>query len=168
MTTIKSNILDFENYHVTQSGKIFNLVTGLVLKQQTLSNGYLRVGLHSHGKQKKKSVHRLVAEAYIPNPNNLPCVMHLDDNPRNNHSSNLRWATHQENIKDRDSKGRQAKGERSGHFGHFGEKHNRSKLSDAQRKEISNKYSTGNYRYKELSSEYGVSQRQIGNIVKTF
>ncbi len=166
--TTKSNILGFENYHITRSGEILNLVTGLLLKQQEQANGYLRVGLHSDGKQKKKLVHRLVAEAYLPNLNNLPCVMHLDDNPKNNHVSNLKWCTHQENMKDRNSKGRQAKGKRHGSFGKFGETHNCSKLSNSQRKEICNKYSTGNYRYRELSSEYGVSQRQIGNIVKTF
>lgn len=168
MTIIKSNIPGFENYYVTPDGKVFNLNTGLCLKFRKHPHGYFRVCLYGNKKPKMKLVHRLVAGTYIPNPNNLPCVMHLDDNPTNNSISNLRWATHQENMKDRNSKGRQAKGKRHGSFGKFGETHNCSKLSNSQRKEICNKYSTGNYRYRELSSEYGVSQRQIGNIVKTF
>ncbi|PXV62627.1 HNH endonuclease [Dysgonomonas alginatilytica] len=168
MTTIKSNIPGFDNYYVTLDGKVFNLNTGKYLKPQKHPRGYLRVCLYADLKPKMESIHRIVAKAYLSNPNNLPCVMHLDDNPKNNHVSNLRWATHQENMADRDSKDRQAKGELHGHYGKYGEKHNASKLSDTERKEICKKYSTGNYRYRELSAEYGVSQRQIGNIVKTF
>lgn len=168
MTKIKSNIPDFDNYHVTADGRVFNVNTGLYLSPYKHPNGYLLLCLYVDGKKKLMSVHRLVAIAYLPNPKDLPCVMHLDDNKENNNVSNLRWATHQENMADRDSKNRQAKGERSGHFGHFGEKHNRSKLSDAQRKEICQKYSTGNYKYRKLSAEYGVSMRQIGCIVNQF
>jgi len=46
-----------------------------------------------------KSVHRLVALAYIPNPNNYPIVRHLDNNKYNNHVSNLEWCTHSTNTK---------------------------------------------------------------------
>lgn len=85
-------IKNFENYEVTCSGEVINTKTGRVLKQ-IKQHGYLRVGLCRNGKQKLFSVHRLVAEAFIPNPNNLPCVNHKDENPLNNNVENLEWCT---------------------------------------------------------------------------
>lgn len=58
---------------------------------------HLRVGLSKEGKTKKFFVHRLVAEAFIPNPNNLPIVNHKDENPQNNCCDNLEWCTHKYN-----------------------------------------------------------------------
>lgn len=59
---------------------------------------YHRYYLHKKGEKNKWfSCHRLVAEAFIPNPENKPCIDHIDGNPENNTVSNLRWVTHQEN-----------------------------------------------------------------------
>lgn len=60
-------------------------------------NGYYRVRLWKNGKVKWFSVHRLVAETFLPNPNNLPCVNHKDENKLNNHVSNLEWCTYEYN-----------------------------------------------------------------------
>lgn len=54
---------------------------------------YLFVGLHKDNKVKLRNVHRLVAEAFIPNPYNLPCVNHKDENKTNNNADNLEWCT---------------------------------------------------------------------------
>lgn len=54
----------------------------------------------------KTDVHRLVAKAFIPNPDNKPCVLHADDDPQNPDVSNLRWGTHLENSQDMVDKGR--------------------------------------------------------------
>lgn len=59
--------------------------------------GYLRVNLRKDGEVKKFRVHRLVAEAYIPNPDVLPQVDHIDENKSNNHASNLRWCANKDN-----------------------------------------------------------------------
>lgn len=59
---------------------------------------YLRVDLYSHSKRKRVAIHRLVAEVFIPNPDNLPFVDHIDGNPHNNSVSNLRWVTRQQNV----------------------------------------------------------------------
>ena len=62
-------------------------------------DGYFKVNLSEGGKKKRVLVHRLVAEAFIPNPNNKPTVNHIDGNKQNNDLSNLEWATHSENRK---------------------------------------------------------------------
>jgi hypothetical protein len=63
------------------------------------NNGYKIVGLKKERtKSKKFSVHRLIAETLIPNPNNLECVDHIDGNKQNNHPSNLQWITRGKNV----------------------------------------------------------------------
>lgn len=64
-----------------------------------LARGYLRLCLYKNNKQYKRVVHRLVAEAFIPNPNNYPTVDHIDRNRQNNKVTNLRWCTLSDNMK---------------------------------------------------------------------
>lgn len=68
-----------------------------MLKHAVDRNGYARVYLTKYGKTKSKLVHRLVAEAFIPNPDNLPEVNHKDENKLNNSVDNLEWCTHKYN-----------------------------------------------------------------------
>ena len=63
------------------------------LKPQLKKNGYLQVGLHDKNNHKYVNIHRLVAEAFIPNPDNLPEVNHKDEDKTNNHVNNLEWCT---------------------------------------------------------------------------
>lgn len=69
------------------------------IAKQSASTNYYRVTLTKNGKQKSTDVHRLVAEAFIPNPENKRTVNHKDGNKLNNHISNLEWATYSENAK---------------------------------------------------------------------
>ena len=62
------------------------------------SKGYLRVNLFKNNKGKTHKVHRLVAEAFIPNPNNYPQVNHKDENKANNNVDNLEWCTNKYNV----------------------------------------------------------------------
>ena len=73
---------------------------GLIMKQNDSGNGrgYMSVILCLNGKIKKYLVHRLVAQAFIPNPDNLPEVNHKDENPGNNNVTNLEWCDHSYNI----------------------------------------------------------------------
>lgn len=61
-------------------------------------NGYLIVGLKGHGKKSNRYVHRLVANAFVPNPHNLPVVDHVDHDKTNNTASNLCWVTQRDNV----------------------------------------------------------------------
>lgn len=81
-------------YQVTKTGDVVR--NSRVLKT-TIRNGYKSVCLSIDNIKQTHYVHRLVAETYIPNPHNLPCVNHIDGNKENNHVSNLEWVTHKEN-----------------------------------------------------------------------
>lgn len=86
----------FENYAVSTNGDVKNIKTGRVLKGRPDKDGYLRVSLYTDGVCYEQYIHRLVAEAFIPNPENKPTVDHIDRNRKNNLYSNLCWATHKE------------------------------------------------------------------------
>ena len=94
-------ISEFPNYMVSSCGRVMNIRTFKVLKPATNSKGYLYNDLYSNGETSRKRIHRLVAEAFILNLTNLPCVDHKDRNEQNNHISNLRWCTKRENNQNR-------------------------------------------------------------------
>ena len=71
---------------------------GRTLKPKNSGGGYLQVGLYKNGIVKNKLIHRLVLEAFVENPNNLPEVNHKDENKTNNDLSNLEWCTRKHNM----------------------------------------------------------------------
>ena len=81
------------DYEITEDGEVINKHNGHVVKPQPNSKGYLRVSIGG----KLKFVHRLVAEKYIPNPENKPQVNHKNRIKTDNRIENLEWATNQEN-----------------------------------------------------------------------
>ena len=89
------NIEDFENYEVSNLGKVRNTKTGRILKSCN-HGGYVIVGLSSKCKGKTFPIHRLVAKAFIPNPTNKLHINHIDKNTLNN-VNNLEWNTALEN-----------------------------------------------------------------------
>ena len=91
-------VIGFEEYLVSPNGEVFSCKTNKTLKLQKMTNGYLFVALRKNGKTFQKTVHRLIAEAFIPNKNNLPCVDHIDGSRTNNNVNNLRWCTQQQNL----------------------------------------------------------------------
>ena len=88
-------------YKVSNTGKVksFQRNREKLLSDKYYENGYLRASLSKNKEKKKVLIHRLVAETFIPNPENKPEVNHIDGNKKNNNASNLEWCTHCENIK---------------------------------------------------------------------
>ena len=72
---------------------------GQIIKSHLTHRGYCAIGVTKNNKHKNFSVHRLVAEAFIPNPENLPQVNHKDGNRSNNNVLNLEWCTCSQNLK---------------------------------------------------------------------
>ena len=92
------DIKGFERYQITDDGRVWSKISNKYLAFKKHVDGYLRVTLcGTDGLKKTIGVHRLVAEAFIPNPNNLPQVNHKDENPDNNNYSNLEWCSVQYN-----------------------------------------------------------------------
>ena len=93
------NIKGYEGlYKVSSYGRIMTVRKNAILcPAKTISNG-LTVSLSKNGKVEKRQVSRLVAAAFIPNPDNKPCVDHIDGVRFHNFVENLRWCTYDENM----------------------------------------------------------------------
>ena len=108
------DVKDFEKlYQISNLGNVRSLDTiinckgakgidehlrkGRILKKHKGTTGYYYINLSKNSKIKQVRVHRLVAETFIPNPNNLPCVNHKDGNKLNNNTSNLEWCSYSYN-----------------------------------------------------------------------
>lgn len=71
---------------------------GIILKQSLKKDGYYQVVLQVYGKHLYRRVNRIIAQAFVPNPNDKPICDHIDNNPLNNKADNLQWLTNAENI----------------------------------------------------------------------
>ena len=85
-------------YQVSTWGRVYNVLANKMVHTEVTKKGYLRVDLFKNGTRKHHKVHRLVAKAFIPNPNNKPQVNHIDGNKQNNSITNLEWVTNRENC----------------------------------------------------------------------
>ena len=85
------------NYLISDDGQVYSEISKKLLSPYKNHGGYLNVHLFINGKEVKKGVHNLVAEMFIPNPDNKPTVNHKDGNKENNRHWNLEWATQSEN-----------------------------------------------------------------------
>ena len=85
-------------YRVSNKGRLIGMRSGKILKTRLNKDGYVCVTLGSNTKRLVRRVHRLVAENFIPNPNNYPEVNHIDFDRANNNITNLEWITHEQNV----------------------------------------------------------------------
>ncbi|AFE88048.1 putative HNH endonuclease [Lactococcus phage ASCC531] len=74
----------FENYEVSNLGKVRNIKSGRILKPSLIQSGYLVHGLYGNNKKKYLFLHKIIATAFIDNPDEKPCVNHIDENKLNN------------------------------------------------------------------------------------
>lgn len=114
--------------------------------------GYMRVRLDG----KTKFIHQIIAENFIPNPNNLPQINHIDGNKLNNNSNNLEWVTNQEN-RDHAVKNRLIA---------YGETAGLTKLTLNQVKEIKYLYSQGNLSQREIAKMFNIGQQNVSMIIR--
>lgn len=86
-------------YEISDEGEVRSYKTGkpVIMATSLTGRGYKHFCLRRYGKQKGCYIHRAVAEAFIPNPKNLPCINHIDEDKLNNNVSNLEWCTYHEN-----------------------------------------------------------------------
>ena len=106
----------YDNYEVSNGGKVRNAKTGKILKTRIGSDGYEIVDIRKNGKTKTIRIHRVVGLMFLENEDNLPYLNHKDQNKLNNHVDNLEYCTAQYNIlysvKSRNPKSKQCKGYR--------------------------------------------------------
>lgn len=95
---IWADVYGYRRYRVSNRGRVKNKKTNKVLKPYLTNRGYLTVGFWVEGKKKRLSVHRLVAEVFIPNPQNKPEVNHINGCKTDNNLCNLEWCSRRENV----------------------------------------------------------------------
>lgn len=145
------------SYSVTESGKVRRIDAAEFLRPCVLKRGdYLAVSLWENGKGRTWPVHQIVALTFLdkrPSPKHE--VAHIDGIKTNNHWRNLRWATRQENERDKITHGTSNHGERNGS----------AKLTNAEVLAIINAPRTRGYQMR-LAEQYGVTQSAISNIIR--
>ena len=117
-------------YQASILGDVRGVLTGKILAKSVNNNGYDRVCLSRDGNSRKYLVHILVSKTFMPNPDNKPCVDHINGDRRDNRVENLRWCTQKENCNYENTRRKMSiahSGEKALMFGKFGFEHNRSK-----------------------------------------
>ena len=151
----------YDGYTITADGKIISSKTGQkrVLKPRKNERGYLYVNLCKEGTYKTHKVHILVAKAFVPNPQGLTQVNHIDGNKENNNAKNLEWCTQSQNLRHAFRIGLMKPLRK-------GEKSEFAKLTEREVREIRLKYIPRVYTIEMLAKEYGVSKDNISQIVR--
>ena len=151
----------YENrYLISTYGRVKSLrkTKVIILKPWNLG-GYLAVDLRDKPKRKTKTVHRLVAEAFVIRHIRDTEVNHIDGNKLNNRHVNLQWCTHSENIQHAYDTGLKYAPQR--------DEHSRSKLNSGQVLRIKRLYKTGVISHSELSRAFIVSHATISRVIKS-
>lgn len=146
-------VFSFPDYIITNKGRLISLQKNkpFFLKQATDAKGYRCVSLRQNGFGGSTRVHRLVAQAFIPNPDSFPIVRHIDGHPSNNHAENLAWGTYLENEADKHRHG-------------TWELRRNGKLNESHRHDIRRMAITG-ISHREIADAFGVSRTTITRIL---
>lgn len=130
---------------------------GQIMKLQARKAGHLDVLLKKNGVEERCWVHRLVANAFIPNPTSLPIVNHIDSNPKNNEISNLEWCTQKHNVNHCVKEGRF--NPRTGETSPF------NKLKTEEVIEMRERFASSKVTYRQLAKDYKVCEGHVKNII---
>ena len=152
-------------YIISNCGKVKSIISGRVLVQT--KERYKRVTLCFNGKKTNKTVHRIVAEHFVENPDKKPQVNHIDGNAWNNRSSNLEWCTQSENMLHAYQIGLQKPSEyqkRRASEANLGESHHHSKIKDSDVLEIRKLYESG-YTQQKIADMFPISRGNVSDIV---
>lgn len=147
------DIVSKDRYKKRKQTEIF--IKGRVLKQSLDSWGYKQVSLYKDANKKSYKVHRLIAAAFIPNPENKPCINHKNGIKTDNRVENLEWCTDKENFNHAIE---------NNLIVNHGENNKFSKLTDEKIKEIFKLRDYGMTHY-EISKKFKVSRPVISNIL---
>jgi hypothetical protein len=144
-------IKDFNEYEVSTTGLVRSKSTNKLLTPSKLRNGYMNIKLYQNFKQKNLLLHRVIAIAFIPNPDNRKTVNHKDSNRANNSLDNLEWSTQSANV---------IHGYTDGLHNTKGVKNGNSKLTAEQVLKIREDQRS----YPEIAIDYSIAPTTVGNI----
>ena len=152
---IEWRLIGDDKYQVSCTGLVYSNISYKILKPSVSNNGYQRVVLSFDGKKHYINMHRLVAETFLPNPDNLPQVNHKNGNKLDNNVSNLEWCTAKHNKQHAHDTGL-AKGVR-------GSRSNLAKLTTEQAIEIItlNKEGVSN---PDIAKRFGITTNSVYRI----
>ena len=169
-----SDIPNYEGYYqVSNHGNVRSLdrvikektgktqtLKGRVLKQRINPGGYHYIELGKNGNKATFAIHQLVAQAFIPNPNNKRTVNHIDGNKLNNSLANLEWSTYSENLEHAYKTGLR----RAVKSSEVASKNYKRKLTEQQVKEIKLLIAAKSLTLKQIANQYNVGRSTIGSI----
>ena len=162
MEEIWKPIEDFKNkYEISNLGRIKNIQTNRILKMTNQYGNYFSIILYDKTHKRNAKIHREVAQAFIPNPNNYPCINHKDLNKQNNCVDNLEWCTYSYNTKDAIKKGANTM---SG-FNRYNKEKAHKKYGYIYQYDLSMKYINKYYSPLEASKATGVCHRNILQVI---
>lgn len=141
-------------YQVSDAGRIRTARSGR-LKSTFVESGYPHVHLWRNGQRERHRIHRLVALAFIPNPQNLPIVSHVDGDSMNAAAHNLSWASARDNAADRT----RHRGPNTGERNHY------SVLTEAAVMIIRADFESGRATITQLARRYGISHTHVRRVV---
>jgi len=144
-----------KNYLVDEDGNIYNAKTGHKKSLYINRDGYQVLDIYENNKATRYTVHRIVAIAFIPNPENKPCVNHIDGDKTNNKVTNLEWATYSENNKHAFEAGLSTPKR--------GELNGRADMTDATANRVCKMIEEG-YRNKEISETLNISRSVVKQV----